>query len=278
MINKETLQQLVLLAIEEDIKNGDITSEAIFFDETIRSNARIISKEEGIFCGSEVLQTVYTHIDPAVDITMLVHDGDSITKGTETVRLTGPTVSILAGERIALNFIQRMSGIATKTSRLVSLVKGTGIEILDTRKTLPGFRMLDKYSVFTGGGTNHRIGLFDMVMIKDNHIKAAGSITEAVRLVREKNGNRFKIEVETTNLDEVREAADLAVDIIMLDNMDKETMKQAITLVESRAKIEVSGNMDENKIRSIRDLNIDYVSIGALTHSVAAFDLSMKFN
>ena len=181
------------------------------------------------------------------------------------------------GERTALNFFQRMSGIATKTASIVSLVEGSTIRILDTRKTLPGFRLLDKYSVKTGGGQNHRIGLYDMVMIKDNHIAAAGSITAAVRKVREKWADRFRIEVETTTLDEVQEALASNADIIMLDNMTTPVMEEAARIIAGKAQIEISGNMNEARIREVKHIPIDFISIGALTHSVEAFDWSMRF-
>jgi nicotinate-nucleotide pyrophosphorylase (carboxylating) len=181
------------------------------------------------------------------------------------------------GERTALNFIQRMSGIATRTNSLVKILDGTNIKILDTRKTAPGLRLIDKYSVKAGGGENHRIGLFDMVLIKDNHIAAAGSITAAVAKVREKWDSLYKIEVETSNLAEVREALECSPDVIMLDNMDKNTMREAVSMINKKSKIELSGNMDEAKLENLKDLDVDYISIGALTHSVKAFDFSMKF-
>ena len=189
----------------------------------------------------------------------------------------GPVKSLLMGERTALNFLQRLCGIATRTHAVVRLLEGTGIEILDTRKTLPGFRLLDKYAVKAGGGRNHRMGLYDMVMIKDNHIKAAGSITAAVQKVRSVHDSRFSVEVEVTNQEETAEALNAGADIIMLDNMDREAMRAAIALIAGRARIEISGNMDEEKILALKDLKVDYISLGALTHSVTAFDLSLKF-
>jgi len=275
-VDEQDLEALVSLAFKEDIKNGDVTSDVIFNKEDV-SRAEIVSKEDGVFCGGEIVEFVYRRLSSSVNVELMVKDGTDIKKGQILVRIVGPTSEILKGERIILNFLQRMSGIATKTKRYVSLVENTPIKILDTRKTLPGFRMLDKYSVKCGGGTNHRRGLFDMVMIKDNHIKAAGSIAEAVRLVRETHGTSYRIEVETTNHDEVREARDSGADIIMLDNMDRENVSKAIRIIDGKSEIEVSGNMDEHKIREIQDLNVDYISAGSLTHSVDAFDLSMKF-
>jgi nicotinate-nucleotide pyrophosphorylase (carboxylating) len=199
---------------------------------------------------------VYQEIDQLVHTTQLVADGNPVKTGDVVMTFQGPTISPFNWRTNRLNFAQRMSGVATKTSAIAALVQGTSISILDTRKTLPGFRMLDKYAVRKGGGKNHRIGLFDMVLIKDNHIKAAGSISAAVSKVRERWGDKFKIEVETTSLDEVREALSNNPDIIMLDNMDKSTMAEAITIVAGKAEIELSGNMDEEKIRNLRDLKM----------------------
>jgi nicotinate-nucleotide pyrophosphorylase (carboxylating) len=192
--------------------------------------------------------------------------------------VTGPTISVLSGERIVLNFIQRMTAIATRTAQIVSTLNGTDIKLLDTRKTLPGFRRLDKYAVKTGGGVNHRMGLYDMVMIKDNHIRAAGSIARAVQLVQKRYGARYMIEVETEGLEDVAEAVASGADIIMLDNMDVSTMKAAVDLINRKARIEISGNMTEDRIKEISGLDVDYISMGSLTHSVQAFDLSMDFD
>jgi nicotinate-nucleotide pyrophosphorylase (carboxylating) len=276
-IRLDDVETLIRLSISEDISGGDITSQAIFKPEAA-SRAAIVSKQQGVFCGSDMVRYVYEMIDPRVSVSPKVHDGDTIGKKETLMTISGPTVSVLSGERIALNFIQRMSGIATRTSHVVSLLKNTNIKLLDTRKTLPGFRALDKYAVKTGGGTNHRMGLYDMVMIKDNHIRAAGGIARAVTMVRERYGSRYLIEVETANQDEVREAVAAGADIIMLDNMDTPAMKAAVELIHKRAKIEVSGNMDEERIKGIRELDVDYVSMGALTHSVTAFDCSMEFD
>jgi nicotinate-nucleotide pyrophosphorylase (carboxylating) len=270
------VETLIRIAIKEDIDGGDITSRAIFKPEN-RSKAVINSKQKGIFCGVDMARYVYEIIDPAVSVVPAVRDGDVIEERETVMTMSGPTISVLAGERITLNFLQRMSGIATRTAQAVSLLKGTNIKMLDTRKTLPGFRVLDKYAVKTGGGTNHRMGLYDMVMIKDNHIEAAGSISGAVSLVRKNYGARYTIEVETKNLDEVREAVAAGADIIMLDNMNSSMMKAAVGIINKIARIEVSGNMDEERIKEIKDLDIDYISMGLLTHSVRAFDLSMEF-
>jgi nicotinate-nucleotide pyrophosphorylase (carboxylating) len=276
-IQQKDIEILIGLAISEDIGEGDITSRAIFSADDV-SQGVITAKQQGILCGTDVVRIVYEIIDPKVLVTPLVQDGSRIAISDAVVSVAGPTISILAGERIALNFIQRMTAIATRTAYAVSLLQGTAITLLDTRKTIPGFRKLDKYAVKTGGGVNHRMGLYDMVMIKDNHIRAAGSITRAVQLVRERYGTRYMIEVETEDLDNVTEAVASGVDIIMLDNMNRAMMKAAVDIVDKRAKIEVSGNMDELRIKEIVGLEVDYISMGSLTHSVAAFDLSMDFN
>ena len=275
-IKKTDIETLITLALNEDIQGGDITSEAIFRVDQI-THGNLISKDNGIFCGEDLIHFVYEMIDTSISVEIKKPDGSRIDKGDIIARIEGPPVGILKGERTVLNFIQRMSGIATKTDHFVQLLVGTGIEILDTRKTLPGHRILDKHAVATGNGTNHRMGLYDMVMIKDNHIKAAGSIQNAVQSIRKSHGNKYIVEVEASSLDEVKDAVDSEIDIIMLDNMDKKTMKKAITLIDGKAKIEVSGNIDKEKIKEIRDLTIDFISMGALTHSVNAFDISMKF-
>jgi nicotinate-nucleotide pyrophosphorylase (carboxylating) len=274
-IRRADVETLIRLSISEDIAGGDITSQAIF-NQGDSAHGAIISKQQGVFCGSDMVRYVYEMIDPSISVSHNVHDGDIIGKRDMVMTISGPTIGVLSGERIALNFVQRMTGIATRTSNVVSLLKNTRIKLLDTRKTLPGFRTLDKYAVKTGGGTNHRMGLYDIVMIKDNHIRAAGGISRAVNIVRERYGTRYVIEVEAANLDEAREAAATGADIIMLDNMDRPSMITAVELINRKAKIEVSGNMDEERIKEIRDLNVDYISMGSLTHSVTAFDLSME--
>lgn len=275
-VKKSEIMPIIQLALKEDIGSGDVTSNAIFKG-TEESEAVIIAKEGGIFCGGDIIQFIYEEIDPEVGVSPEIGDGTPVQSGDVVARISGPTKSILIGERTVLNFIQRMCGIATKTRNICSLLEGTRITILDTRKTAPGLRLLDKYAVKIGGGLNHRMGLFDMVLIKDNHIKAAGGIPEAVKRVKSAHGKKYRIEVETTNLDEVREALDSGVDTIMLDNTDRKTMQEACELIRGKAKIEISGNIDEEKIGDIVDLSIDYISIGALTHSVKAFDLSMRF-
>lgn len=275
-LKEKDIRPVIILALKEDIGEGDITTNAIF-QGSEQSEAVIIANQDGIFCGGDVVKIVFNEIDPTVKVSILKKDGKEVKKGEKVVKLSGRTKSLLSAERTCLNFIQRMSGIATKTCKMSSILKDTGITILDTRKTAPGLRLLDKYSVKCGGGKNHRIGLFDMVLVKNNHIKAAGSISEAVKRVRDKYGKKYKLEVEVRTPEEAKEALKSGADIIMLDNMDKETMVKVTSSINSKAKIEVSGNMDESKLHEISELKIDFVSIGALTHSVNAFDLSMKF-
>ncbi|HOW82047.1 MAG TPA: carboxylating nicotinate-nucleotide diphosphorylase [Spirochaetota bacterium] len=272
----EDVEDLILMALNEDIGDGDVTSEAIFNAGEI-STGTVFAKEEGIFCGADMARHVYACVDPLISVTVHVTDGSAVKPGAAVLTASGPTVGVLSGERTVLNFLQRMSGIATRTFRLVKILEGTGIRVLDTRKTLPGFRLLDKYAVRAGGGTNHRMGLYDMVMIKDNHIETAGGITPAVKIIRAAHGDTYRVEVEASTVDEAGEAANAGADIIMLDNMSRADMEKAVAIIAGRAEIEVSGNMDEERLATLRGLGVQYVSIGALTHSVRAFDLSMKF-
>jgi len=272
----EDVEDLILMALNEDIGDGDVTSEAIFNAGEI-STGTVFAKEMGIFCGADMARHVYACVDPLISVSVPVPEGAAVKPGTAVLTASGPTVGVLSGERTVLNFLQRMCGIATRTSRLMKIVEGAGIRVLDTRKTLPGFRLLDKYAVRAGGGTNHRMGLYDMVMIKDNHIKAAGGITPAVEIIRSAHGDTYRVEVEASTIDEANEAANAGADIIMLDNMTRPEMEKAVAVIAGRAEIEVSGNMDEERLATLRGLGVQYVSIGALTHSVKAFDLSMKF-
>ena len=270
------LSELISIALEEDLGSNDITSDAIFSEDDW-SEAYIQTKDRGVICGVDLVKLVYQRIDSAVKIISFHEDGATVTNNDIIMSIQGPTKSILLGERIALNFMQRMSGIATLTKQNVMLLQGTIIKILDTRKTIPGFRGLDKYAVKVGGGINHRMGLYDMVMIKDNHIKAAGSIKAALDAVRLKYENKYTVEVEATTPQNAEIAASGGADIVMLDNMSIQEITQSIELIDGRAKIEVSGNVDTKKIELLKGLRIDYISSGALTHSVKAFDVSMKF-
>ncbi len=256
------------------ITGSDITGEAIFAPESI-SDFRVVAKSEGILSGSKVFKRVFGILNKDIKTTFVKSDGSSFKIGDEICRIKGPTVDILKGERTALNFLGHLSGIATEVSNLIKITGYTGIKILDTRKTTPGMRLLEKEAVRHGGGYNHRYGLYDMVLIKDNHIDVAGSITEAVNRVRDKYGNKYKIEVETRNTKEVKEALECKVDRIMLDNMSIAEIKEAVELIKGRCEIEVSGNMNAEKINDLKGLKIDFVSLGYITYNVRRVDFSM---
>lgn len=266
---------LIQLALTEDVGTGDITTDNIIPAET-RRKAKMVAKADGIVAGLPVAEMVFRELDPDLKWTVNTPEGSKVKKGDVLVEFEGTYRALLTGERTALNFLQRMSGIATMSGKYADAVKDFKTVILDTRKTLPGFRMLDKYAVKTGGATNHRIGLFDMAMIKDNHIEVAGGITQAVNAVRSKVTPGIKIEVETTTLKQVQEAIDAEADIIMLDNMDTETMRRSVELIAGRAKVEASGNMTLDRLREVAATGVDYISIGALTHSVSALDISQR--
>lgn len=261
-------------AFFEDFSNlGDVTGETIFSDET--DHFTLISKADGILCGIAEFRSIFSAIDPTIKTETFFKDADRIKKGNRIATVSGNVGAILKAERTALNILSHLSGIASKTARFVVAADGKAT-ILDTRKTLPGLRELQKYAVRCGGGQNHRMGLFDMVMIKDNHIDAAGGITEAVQKVRNKWKNRFKIEVETRNLQEVKEALKCSVDRIMLDNMDCTTMKSAVEIISGKAEVEASGNMTLERIMEVAETGVDFISVGELTHSVKAFDFSLR--
>ncbi|MDH4161812.1 MAG: carboxylating nicotinate-nucleotide diphosphorylase [Nitrospirota bacterium] len=269
------LQTLIKTALAEDLGSGDVTSEATIPPDA-RAGARMLAKQDLVLAGLDVSREVFHHLDRDIHFIATCKDGDRITAGTEFANLEGRTRSLLAGERVALNLLQHLSGIATLTAAYVERLKGTKARILDTRKTLPGLRRLEKYAVSVGGGKNHRMGLYDMVLIKDNHIKAAGGITTAVSRVREKLQDRYKIEVETKNLDEVREAIAAKADIIMLDNMSLDATREAVQVINGAALVEASGNVTLETVRAIAETGVDLISAGALTHSAPAADISMK--
>ena len=271
------LDDFLRMALEEDVGTGDITT-ICCVPESAVSKGTFIAKEPGVISGLGVLIRVFEILDKAVVVTPFVSDGEAVDAGDKIAEISGPSRAILTGERTALNIIQHMSGIATKTAEAVREVSGTRAVILDTRKTTPGFRALDKYAVKCGGGTNHRYNLATGVLIKDNHIKAAGGITKAVQQVRSGMQESFKIEVETENLRQVQEALDAGADIIMLDNMSYEMMSEAVKLIAGRALTEASGNMGERKLKDVAETGVDFISIGALTHSVKALDISLKFS
>lgn len=274
MKNFRNLNTLIEMAFNEDLLDtGDITSEAIFKDEIY--SYKLIAKESGILCGIEIFSAVMKFIDDSITVQNYFHDRDYINRGDIIADVSGPVVSVLKGERTALNFISHLSAIATKTAIFVKRAEGK-VVILDTRKTLPGYRELQKYAVNCGGGENHRMGLYDMVMIKDNHSDAAGGITPAVNRVKAKWGDKYKIEVETRNMEEVKEALKCGVDRIMLDNMSDADMEEAVEYIAGRAETEASGNMNLQRIISASHTGVDYISFGELTNSVKAFDFSLK--
>jgi len=278
MINKkekEAADNLINLALSEDVGSGDITTDNLI-PSAMRKKAYMIAKSDGVIAGLEVAEMVFKKLDDTLLWEPKIKDGTFVKKGTIIVKFEAGYRAILTGERTALNFLQRMCGIATQSANCVKAVANYKCIILDTRKTLPGFRLLDKYSVKTGGANNHRIGLFDMVMIKDNHIEVAGGIIPAVEQIRKKITPKIKIEVETTNLQQVKEALSVNVDIIMLDNMDNKTMAEAVILINGKAKTEASGNMTKERLREVAATGVDFISMGNLTHSVEAMDISQR--
>jgi len=276
-LNMLKINKIIENALIEDIGNGDITSESIFLDNKILS-ASIVTREETVVCGVEVAERVFRMLDDRVKCKKLIKDGEHAKKGDVILKLKGPIKALLQGERVALNFLQRMCGIATRTKKMVDIVKDYNVKITDTRKTTPGLRILEKYAVFVGGGTNHRFGLDDAVLIKDNHIKGVGGIKKAVELVRKRVAHTTKIEVEVENLEQVEEALKLKVDIILLDNMDIKMLKQAVEMIGNKATTEASGGIDEHNIKEVAATGVDCISIGTLTHHIRSIDLSMMLD
>ena len=266
---------LIMSALREDITSEDVSTNSVM-PRSCPGTADLICKEDGVICGLQVFARVFELLDPDTQISFDVTEGEAVTKGQHLASVTGDIRIILSGERTALNYLQRMSGIATNARKMSQLLEGTGIRLLDTRKTTPNNRIFEKYAVRIGGGFNHRYNLTDGVMLKDNHIGAAGGVREAVEAAREYAPFVRKIEVETENLDMVREAVEAGADIIMLDNMDHDQMQDAIRLIDGRAESEISGNVTAERINSIRDLAVDYISSGALTHSSPILDVSLK--
>ena len=262
------------MAFEEDLgARGDVTSDAVFDDQ--EDVYWLVAKQAGILCGVDCFEKAFAYIDEACCIKWFFTDGDSLKSGDRVARISGAVRSILRAERVALNFLSHLSGIATRTREYVNALSGK-TKLLDTRKTLPGWRSLQKYAVTCGGGKNHRMGLHDMVLIKDNHVDGVGGIAPAVQKIRHKWGNQFKVEVETRTLEEVNDALTAGVEAILLDNMDIPTMTRAVALVNGRAETEASGNMDISRIGPVSRTGVDYISVGALTHSVKVFDFSIK--
>lgn len=270
----KVIKDIIQYALNEDIGQGDITSDSIIDAKSILSG-KITAKESGVIAGLEIAKSAFSIIDPNIEFEPVSEDGKFVNSADIVALVKGNGRAILRGERVVLNIIQRMSGIATLTRKYADLVKGTKAKILDTRKTAPGLRMLDKMAVKIGGGVNHRFGLYDMVLIKENHITAAGGIIEAVNKVRERYKNQFLIEIEIDNIEDLNKAIELKVDRILLDNMTLEDMRHAVDVVNGRIPLEASGNVNLNTVKSVADTGVDYISIGALTHSVKALDLSL---
>ncbi len=269
------LKKLIEHALSEDLGHGDATSEATIRPESL-SVAAMLAKQDLVLAGLDAARVVFLYLDPGIKFTSFAHDGDRVSAGTEIAKLSGNTRALLAAERVALNLLQHLSGIATLTAKYVEQVKGLKAEVLDTRKTLPGLRQLEKYAVKIGGGRNHRFGLYDGVLIKYNHIKASGSITKAVENARKAAHHLLKIEVETSSLDEVREALLAQAEVIMLDNMPLGLMREAVALIAGKALVEASGNVTLETVRAIAETGVDFISSGSLTHSAPAADISMK--
>lgn len=277
MVTDFYMDEIIRTAIKEDINYIDTTADLVI-PQAQRGNAYFVAKASGILCGIDAAMKVFEMLDRSFACKLYFHDGDKINEGDIICEFKGNMRAMLKGERTALNLIQHMSGIATETARCVEIVKGTNASITDTRKTLPGLRALQKYAVTVGGGKNHRYNLSDGAMLKDNHIDACGGITGAVETLRAKLGHMVKVEVETRNLDEVKEALAASADIIMLDNMDCATMKEAVEIVGGKALLEASGGITHDTLREVAETGVDIISIGALTHSVKAFDISMKIS
>ena len=272
------INKLLDLGIEEDINTGDITTESII-PASMNGVATMTAKQDGVISGLDIVKMVYDRFQSDVVFTPYFKDGDTVKKGDVILKIETTYPTLLRGERLSLNIFQRMCGIATETAKYVKELEGTHTELLDTRKTAPGLRILDKMAVKHGGGTNHRMGLYDMAMIKDNHIKMAGGIAKAVEQVRARIAEGIKIEVETTNIDEVHQAINAGADIIMLDNMDNSTMAEAVKIINAankRIKTEASGNMSIPRLKEVAATGVDYISVGALTHTVKGMDISMN--
>ena len=272
-----SIEDIVRRALDEDIGSGDITTWSVVAD-SVRAMARMTVKSPGVLAGVPVVEEVFRQLDPAVAINILLLDGAAVGPGDVVCTMDGPARSILTGERVALNFVQRLSGISTRTAGFVKLVEGTRARIVDTRKTTPGLRILEKYAVRVGGGSNHRMGLFDAVMIKDNHIVAAGSIKKAVTQARKTIPHTMTVTVECETLEQVDEALAAGADILLLDNMGIATMAESVRRAKGRALTEASGGVNESTVAEIARTGVNIISVGALTHSAAALDISLDFD
>lgn len=278
-MNSITMQlqvdKLIRMALEEDITSEDVSTNAVM-PTKVQGTVDLIAKEDGVIAGMDVYARVFKLLDEDTEIEMFCHDGDEVREGDLMAKVTGDIRVLLSGERVALNYLQRMSGIATYTRSVAKLLEGSGVTLLDTRKTTPNCRVFEKYAVRVGGGCNHRYNLSDGVLLKDNHIGAAGSITKAIQMAKAYAPFVRKIEIETETLEQVAEAVEAGADIIMLDNMTPEVMKQAVALIGGRAQTECSGNITKENIARICEIGVDFVSSGALTHSAPILDISMK--
>lgn len=272
---KMQADQLIRMALQEDITSEDVSTNAVMPTAT-KGTVDLIAKEDGVIAGLDIYARVFTILDEKTEIDFHCKDGDEVKKGDLMATVTGDIRVLLSGERVALNYLQRMSGIATYTRQVAKLLEGSNVTLLDTRKTTPNCRVFEKYAVRVGGGCNHRYNLSDGVLLKDNHIGAAGSVTKAVQMAKDYAPFVRKIEIEVETLDQVKEAVEAGADIIMLDNMTPEVMKQAVELIDGRAQTECSGNITKENIQKIREIGVDFVSSGALTHSAPILDISMK--
>ena len=272
---KMQADKLIRMALQEDITSEDVSTNAVMRS-AVKGTVDLIAKEDGIIAGLDVYARVFQILDEKTEVDLRCKDGEEVKKGQLMATVTGDIRVLLSGERVALNYLQRMSGIATYTRQVAKLLEGSKVTLLDTRKTTPNCRVFEKYAVRVGGGCNHRYNLSDGVLLKDNHIGAAGSITKAVQMAKEYAPFVRKIEIEVETLDQVKEAVEAGADIIMLDNMTPETMKQAVELINGRAQTECSGNITKENIARIREIGVDFVSSGALTHSAPILDISMK--
>lgn len=274
-IDLNEVSELIERTLKEDLgEAGDLTSQALMAGNPPDVSAKVIAKESGVICGLPLFLEVYRRIDPNLKLTCKVKDGDSVGRMDTVVELFGNPASITSGERSALNFLGLLSGVSTKARHLSDVLKGTPTRLLDTRKTIPGLRNLQKYAVHMGGGCNHRIGLYDMILIKENHIAAAGGVTRAVELAKGKYPE-ILVEVELESLEQVREALNTKAEVFMLDNMNNDMVKEALKIIDDRRYVEVSGNVDEKRLRELGEIGVDFVSMGALTHTVKPLDLSL---
>jgi len=269
---------LIHLALNEDVRTGDYTSLWTLPAEQIQT-AKLIAKEDGVVAGLPIIELVFAELGGKVKVETYIQDGDQVKVGSQIASITGETKTLLSGERVMLNFLQQLSGVATITNKFANALKGGKTKVLDTRKTIPGFRTLQKYAVLAGGGSNHRMGLWDMVLVKDNHIAAAGGVLEAWNAIKKHNTQNLKVEIEVENLEQLKLLLGLGVNRIMLDNMSNDLMSEAVKIVKESGdpvELEASGNMTLERVKELADIGLDFISVGALTHSVKALDISMR--